>query len=147
MMTNSSDFQLLLIEDSPGDAMLVRQALTDGKVMAQFHHVTDGQAALDYLNQADADGSGTTRPDLILLDLNMPRMDGREFLALLRKDERFKTIPVVVLTTSTIERDVELSYGLGANSFITKPVDVDQLFNAIRVVSDYWFNIVRLPVS
>ena len=83
----------------------------------------------------------------IRLDLNMPRMDGREFLTRLRADDRFKTIPGVVLTTSTTERDVEMSYGLGANSFITKPVDVDQMFQAIRIVSDYWFSVVRLPAT
>ena len=144
-MTVIPKFQLLLIEDEMGDAMLVRHALVEGKVLAEFHHVTDGQAALDYLENASL--SGTGRPDLILLDLNMPRMDGREFLIRLRGDERYKTIPVVVLTTSATERDVEMSYGLGANSFITKPVDVDQMFKAIRIVSDYWFSIVRLPVA
>jgi CheY-like chemotaxis protein len=144
-MTVIPKFQLLLVEDEMGDAMLVRHALTEGKVLAEFHHVTDGQAALDFLENSSVSGGG--RPDLILLDLNMPRMDGREFLTRLRADERYKTIPVVVLTTSTTERDVEMSYGLGANSFITKPVDVDQMFKAIRIVSDYWFSIVRLPMA
>ena len=144
-MTQSSAFQLLLIEDEMGDAMLVRHALAEGKVLAEFHHVTDGQAGLDYLDNSDKTGKG--RPDLILLDLNMPRMDGREFLSRLRADDRYKAIPVVVLTTSTTERDVEVSYGLGANSFITKPVDVDQMFKAIRIVSDYWFSVVRLPAG
>ena len=144
-MTVIHSFQLLLVEDEMGDAMLVRHALAEGKVLAEFHHVTDGQAALDYLENGSLCGRG--RPDLILLDLNMPRMDGREFLTRLRADERYKTIPVVVLTTSATERDVEMSYGLGANSFITKPVDVDQMFKAIRIVTDYWFSIVRLPVA
>jgi CheY-like chemotaxis protein len=143
-MTEIPPFHLLLIEDEMGDAMLVRHALAEGKVLAEFHHVTDGQAGLEYLEKTSTGGTG--RPDLILLDLNMPRMDGREFLTRLRADDRYKTIPVVVLTTSSTERDVEISYGLGANSFITKPVDVDQMFKAIRIVSDYWFSIVRLPV-
>lgn len=142
-MTEIPPFHLLLIEDEMGDAMLVRHALAEGKVLAEFHHVTDGQAGLEYLEKTSTGGAG--RPDLILLDLNMPRMDGREFLTRLRADDRYKTIPVVVLTTSSTERDVEISYGLGANSFITKPVDVDQMFKAIRIVSDYWFSIVRLP--
>jgi CheY-like chemotaxis protein len=143
-MNTVPPFNLLLVEDEPGDAMLVKQALMESKVLSNLVHMTDGQAALDYLN-----GMGPLlkeqRPDLILLDLNMPRMDGREFLGALRADDRYRTIPVVVLTTSTVERDVEQAYGLGANSFITKPVDVDHLFAAIRTVSDYWFTVVRLP--
>jgi len=144
-MSDYPKFHLLLVEDEPADAMLVRQALIDGKVLADFHHVTDGQAALDFLDAAANNGHGEIRPDLILLDLNMPRMDGREFLTKLRADPRFRNIPVVVLTTSNTERDVEMSYGLGANSFITKPVDIDQLFRAIRTAADYWFTVVRLP--
>ena len=138
-------FHLLLVEDEPSDAMLVRHAMSEGKVVASLYHAKDGHEALEYLEAAYADGAQTTKPDLILLDLNMPRMDGREFLSRLRADPRFKTLPVVVLTTSTIERDVEQAYGLGANSFITKPVDVDDLFSAIRMVSEYWFSVVRLP--
>ncbi|MGE5506221.1 MAG: response regulator [Actinomycetota bacterium] len=141
----SEPFQIMLVEDELADAELVRYALTQGKIFAELHHVVDGVAALAYLESADQGQSGHPRPDLILLDLNMPRMDGPTFLGKLRADARWRTIPVVVLTTSEVERDVQQAYGLGANSFITKPVDVDHLFHAIRTTADYWFGVVRLP--
>ena len=144
-MMTPAKFHLLLVEDEPSDALLVKHAISASKILTEFHHVRDGREALEFLEAAYAPGSNVAKPELILLDLNMPRMDGREFLTEIRADARFKTIPVVVLTTSTIERDVEQAYCLGANSFITKPVEVDDLFAAIGMVSEYWFSVVRLP--
>jgi CheY-like chemotaxis protein len=139
----SEPFQIMLVEDELADAELVRYALSQGKIFANLHHVVDGIAGLAHLEAVDR--GEASRPDLILLDLNMPRMDGPTFLGKLRADPRWRTVPVVVLTTSEVERDVQRAYGLGANSFITKPVDVDHLFHAIRTTADYWFGVVRLP--
>ncbi len=136
--------EILLLEDEPSDAYLVKMALKEGKVLANLHHVADGREGLDFLNRAE-NYANAPRPDLIFLDLNMPRMNGYEFLTALKADGRFKSIPVVVLTTSDVEKDVVSSYQLGANSFITKPMDMPQFMQAIRQVGDYWFSLVRLP--
>ncbi len=137
-------FDILLAEDEPGDARLVGEALSESKILCTLHHVPDGVEALEFLHKtgrfADA-----PRPDLVLLDLNMPRCDGREVLREMRADPKLHNIPVIVLTTSDVERDVEISYGLGANSYITKPCDVDQFFHAICAIQNYWFGLVRLP--
>lgn len=136
--------EILLLEDEPSDAYLVKMALKEGKVLAHLHHVPDGREGLDFLNKT-GDYAAAPRPDLIFLDLNMPRMNGAEFLAAMRADERFKSIPVVVLTTSDVETDVVQSYQLGATSYITKPVDMPQFIKAIQQIGDYWFSLVRLP--
>ena len=141
---NSHFAEILLLEDEPSDAYLVKMALKEGKVLANLHHVVDGREGLDFLNKTEK-YVDAPRPDLIFLDLNMPRMNGCEFLAAIKADERYKGIPVVVLTTSDVEKDVASSYQLGATSYISKPVDMPQFIKAIRQVAEYWFNLVRLP--
>ncbi|WP_027388997.1 response regulator [Chrysiogenes arsenatis] len=138
-------FVILLVEDEPADAHLVKMALQENRVLTEVHHVSDGVEALEFLRRQGETFSRVPRPDLILLDLNMPRMDGRELLAALKKDEDFCGIPVVMLTTSDVERDVIASYKLGAAGYITKPVDFEQFAIAIRQLEGYWFTLVKLP--
>ncbi|TAN65938.1 MAG: response regulator [Methylobacter sp.] len=141
---NSNFVEILLLEDEPSDAYLVKMALKEGRVLAHLHHVVDGREGLDFLNKTEK-YADAPRPDLIFLDLNMPRMSGCEFLVAIKADERFKAIPVVVLTTSDVEKDVVRSYQLGATSYITKPVDMPQFIKAIQQIGEYWFSLVRLP--
>lgn len=141
---NSQPFDILLVEDEPADANLVRSALKQNRVLCNMHHVMDGVEALAFLRR-EGQYRDAPQPDLILLDLNMPRMNGREFLEVMKADEELKPIPVVVLTTSDVERDVVASYKLGAAGYITKPVDMDQFIDAIRQLDSYWFVLARLP--
>lgn len=141
----SEPFEILLVEDEPADANLVRLALKESKVFCRLHHVFDGLEALTFLRREGAENANMPRPDLILLDINMPRMNGRELLTALKADEKLASIPVVVLTTSDIERDVAASYKMGAAGYITKPVDIDQFIDAIRQLDNYWFALVKLP--
>ncbi len=136
--------EILLLEDEAADAYLVKIALKENKILARLHHVVDGYEGLSFLQQKD-EYSNMPRPDLILLDLNMPRMNGYEFLAAVKNDERFKSIPIVVLTTSDVESDVVSAYQLGAASYITKPTGIDQFMSMINKISEYWIAIVRLP--
>lgn len=138
--TALSPFVILLVEDDPADAHLVKIALRENHVKSDLHFAIDGVEALEWLRNP-----ANPRPDLVLLDLNMPRMDGREFLAVAKEDKALCDIPVVVLTTSDVERDVIASYKLGAAGYITKPVDMNQFGEAIRCLGDYWFTLVRLP--
>jgi len=137
-------FDILLVEDDPGDAGLTRAALAQAKLVCKLHHVCDGVEALEFLRKKGPH-QGAPTPHLVLLDLNMPRMGGREVLEVMRADPDMQKIPVVVLTTSDVEADIEASYQLGANSFITKPVDIDQFIESVKAMGDYWFSIVRLP--
>ncbi len=141
---NSHFVEILLLEDEPSDAYLVKMALKEGKVLAHLHHVVDGREGLDFLNKTEK-YVDAPRPDLIFLDLNMPRMNGSEFLTAIKADERFNGIPVVVLTTSDFEKDVIGSYQLGAAGYITKPMDMPQFIKAIQQIGEYWFSLVRLP--
>ncbi|AVM73520.1 response regulator [Magnetospirillum gryphiswaldense] len=143
-MPHSQTFDILLVEDDPGDAGLTKAALAQARILCKLHHVSDGVEAMAFLRRQGIHADAPT-PHLVLLDLNMPRMSGREVLAAMRGDEALHKIPVVVLTTSDVEADIETSYELGANSFITKPVDIDQFIDSIKAVGDYWFSIVRLP--
>ena len=143
-MPHSQTFDILLVEDDPGDAGLTKAALAQARILCKLHHVSDGVEAMAFLRRQGIHANAPT-PHLVLLDLNMPRMGGREVLAAMRGDEILHKIPVVVLTTSDVEADIETSYELGANSFITKPVDIDQFIDSIKAVGDYWFSIVRLP--
>lgn len=145
MNAATSAFQILLIEDDPADARLAQIALKEAKVYSVVHHVRDGVEALDFLRRKAPEFATAPRPDLVLLDLNMPRMDGRQVLQSIKGDPDLKTIPVVVLTTSDIDRDIAASYALGANSFVTKPMDVDEFCAVIRGIESYWFSVVRLP--
>jgi Response regulators consisting of a CheY-like receiver domain and a winged-helix DNA-binding domain len=141
----STPFHILLVEDDPADAGLAKRAIREGRILCDVHHAVDGVEALAYLRREGARYANARRPDLILLDLNMPRLDGRGVLAAIKQDPALRGIPVVVLTTSDVDRDVETIYGLGANSFITKPLDLQDFFNVITGLENYWFNIVRLP--
>ena len=147
LMKNIAPFEILLVEDDPADASLVRSALKENKVLCNFYLAADGVEALAFLRREGEAYAAVPRPDLILLDLNMPRMNGREFLAEMKQDEALASIPVVVLTTSEAERDVVASYKLGASGYITKPVDMEQFISAVRQLNDYWFALARLPAK
>jgi CheY-like chemotaxis protein len=138
-------FTVLLVEDEVADANLVQMAFEESRLLATLHHVIDGVEALKFLRQDSEAFADAPRPDLILLDLNMPRMNGREFLQAVKQDDGLRPIPIVVLTTSDVERDVVESYGLGAAGYIVKPVDLDQLIKAIKGIESYWFTVVKLP--
>jgi len=145
MSTEQHRFVVLLVEDEPADAHLVRAAISENHILADLRIAVDGREALEYLRRQGPRFADAPRPNLILLDLNMPRMDGREFLAAIKQEPHLRDIPVVILTTSEVERDVLASYHLGAAGYITKPVDVLQFMAAIRDLGDYWFDLVRLP--
>jgi two-component system response regulator len=136
--------EILLVEDNPGDADLAREALEGSKLHNALHVVGDGVEAMDFLwrkgKRADA-----PRPDLILLDLNLPRKDGREVLAEIKSDADLKRIPVVILTTSKDEEDILKSYNLHANCYITKPIDLSQFLKVVKSIEDFWLTIVKLP--
>ncbi len=136
--------EILLVEDSPGDVRLTMEALRDAKVRNNLSVVGDGAVALAFL-RGEGQYADRTRPDLILLDLNLPRMDGREVLAAIKADPSLKRIPVVVLTTSRAEQDILESYDLHANCYITKPVDLDQFITVVQSIEDFWLAIVKLP--
>ncbi len=135
---------VLLVEDEPADAHLVRLAFEEGQVLVDLHHVIDGVEAFAFLRH-EGTYAGVPVPDMILLDLNMPRMDGRQFLQKIKQDAALHGLPVVVLTTSDAERDMLSSYEQSAAGFVVKPVDVDDFIKVVRGISDYWINIVRLP--
>ena len=136
--------EILLIEDNPGDVRLTVEALRESRVRNQIHVVDDGEKALAFLRRA-GDRANARRPDLILLDLNLPRKDGREVLAEIKQDPHLKTIPVVVLTSSAAEHDILQAYNLHANCYITKPVDLEQFLRVIRSIEDFWLVVVMLP--
>ena len=135
---------ILLVEDNPGDARLTIEALKEGKFKNKLVHVSDGVEALAYLRN-EGQYQDAVRPDLIMLDLNMPRKDGRETLEEIKSDQDLRRIPVVILTTSRAEKDIFKSYDLHANCFITKPVKLPQFFEVVRSVEDFWMTIVKLP--
>lgn len=136
--------KILLIEDNPGDVRLTIEALRDGKVRNNLSVVRDGVEALRYLRR-EGTHAAATRPDLILLDLNLPKKDGREVLAEIKADVSLRSIPVVILTTSQADQDILKSYELNANCYITKPVDLDQFIAIVRSIEDFWFTVVTLP--
>jgi CheY-like chemotaxis protein len=136
--------EILLVEDNPGDVRLTREALREGKVHHRLHVAVDGVAALAYLHR-EGDHAEAPRPDLILLDLNIPKKDGRQVLEEIKADPALSRIPVVVLTTSQAAEDVARTYALHANCYINKPVDFDQFMRVIRAIEDFWFSVVRLP--
>jgi two-component system, chemotaxis family, response regulator Rcp1 len=144
METPIKPIEILLIEDNEGDARLAREALLDSKVINNLHHVVDGIEAMEFLYRTGK-YRDALRPDLILLDLNLPRKDGREVLAEIKKDESLKRIPVVVLTMSSDEQDILKSYNLHVNCFITKPLDFEQFIHVVRSIEDFWLTIVKLP--
>ena len=136
--------EILLVEDNPGDVRLTREALKDAKVVNNLSVVFDGEAALEFLKRRGKHANAP-RPDLILLDLNLPRKDGREVLEEIKRDETLMTIPVVVLTTSKAEEDIVKSYRLHANCYITKPVDFGRFMEVVRQLENFWLAVVHLP--
>jgi two-component system, chemotaxis family, response regulator Rcp1 len=143
-MNASKPIEILLIEDNAGDARLAREALRDGKVANNLSWVADGVEALAYLRR-EGKHESAPRPDLILLDLNLPRKDGREVLSEIKADDKLKRIPVVILTTSQAEEDILKAYHLNANCYISKPVDLDQFIKVVKCIEDFWLTIVKLP--
>jgi CheY-like chemotaxis protein len=135
---------VLLVDDDPGDTLMIREAFADNKVRNELACVTDGVQAMAYLRRA-GEYAGAPRPDLILLDLNLPRKDGREVLAEIKGDPELRTIPVVVLTTSHAEEDVLRSYELHANAYVTKPVDFDRFIEVVRQIDEFFVTVVKLP--
>jgi chemotaxis family two-component system response regulator Rcp1 len=142
--TPGRPIEILLVEDNPGDVRLTIESLKESKVRNNLHVAPDGVQAMEFLRR-EGQHAGAVRPDLILLDLNLPRMDGREVLAEIKSDAGLKIIPVVVLTTSRAEQDVLRSYELQANCYITKPVDLEQFITVVKSIEDFWFTIVTLP--
>ncbi len=136
--------EVLLVEDDPGDVLMTREAFEDNKVANRLSVVSDGVSAMEYLRKQGPYADAPT-PDLILLDLNLPRMDGREVLQALKADEDLRRIPVVVLTTSEAEEDVLRSYALHANAYVTKPVDFDRFIDVVRQIDEFFVSVVRLP--
>jgi CheY-like chemotaxis protein len=136
--------ELLLVEDSPGDIRLTQEALTEAKRAINLHVALDGVEAMAFLRREGAQASAP-RPDLILLDLNLPKMDGREVLAHIKADESLKMIPIIILTTSDAEADILKSYQLQANCYLTKPVQLDAFENLVKTFNDFWLTMVKLP--
>lgn len=141
---NPKPFHVLLVEDNPGDVELTRDALKDGKLFVNLSVVEDGEKALQFLRRAEP-YPNAPRPDLILLDLNLPRKDGREVLAEIKQDPLLRNIPVVVLTTSDAERDIARSYDLGCNCYATKPVGLDEFTGIVKAIESFWLTVVKLP--
>ena len=143
-MSSLKPIEILLVEDNAADVRLTEEALREGKVRNNLHVARDGMEALEFLKR-QGKFAKATRPDLILLDLNLPRRDGREVLAEIKNDPDLKMIPVVVLTTSSAEADILKSYKLHANCYITKPVDLEQFVSVVKSIDDFWLTVVRLP--
>ena len=144
MPEHVESIEVLLVEDDPGDVVLIQEAFEDNKVRNRLHCVSDGVDALRFLRRQD-EFADAPRPDLILLDLNLPRKDGREVLEEIKSDEILKRIPVVVLTTSKAEEDVLRSYKLHANAYVTKPVDFDRFIEVVRQIDEFFVTVVKLP--
>lgn len=144
MTLRAGPVNILLVEDNPGDARLMREALAHDGTPSKLAVVEDGDQALRYLHRNDP-FSEAVRPDLIFLDLNLPKKDGREVLAEVKADESLKRIPVIVLTTSEADRDVQRAYDLHANCYVKKPTDLDEYLDVIRACESFWLTVVRLP--
>jgi chemotaxis family two-component system response regulator Rcp1 len=136
--------QVLLVDDNPGDIRLTMEAWKDAKILIQMHVVTDGMEAMEFLRR-EGEFADSPRPDLVLLDLNLPRKDGRQVLKEIKEDPLLKSIPVVILTTSASQLDIERSYLLHANCYISKPVDMDGFLKVVASIEDFWLTVVRLP--
>jgi chemotaxis family two-component system response regulator Rcp1 len=146
-MTNPSllrPVEILLVEDSPGDVRLTQEVLREGQVLNHLNVVEDGAEAIAYLHQ-EPPYTSVPVPDLILLDLNLPKKDGREVLSIIKKDQLLRRIPVIVLTTSRAEEDILRAYDLHANCYITKPIGLDQFVDVVRSIEAFWLSIVKLP--
>ena len=144
MPQNVELIDVLLVEDDPGDVLLIEEAFADNKVRNRLHTVSDGVEALQFLRR-EGEYANAPQPDLVLLDLNLPRKDGREVLAEVKGDETLRHIPVVVLTTSKAEEDVLRSYKLHANAYVTKPVDFERFIEVVRQIDEFFVSVVKLP--
>jgi two-component system, chemotaxis family, response regulator Rcp1 len=144
MVDENRPVEILLVEDNPGDERLTREALKEGKVYSNLHWVKDGVEAMEFLRR-QGKYSGVPRPDIILLDLNLPKKDGREVLQDIKNDPELKRIPVVVLTTSKAEEDVLRTYNLHANCYVTKPVDLEKFIVVVKSIDVFWLTVVTLP--
>ncbi len=136
--------EILLVEDSPGDARLTREAFKESRVLNNLHLVKDGVEAMGFLRR-QGQYAAALRPDLVLLDLNLPKKNGMEVLAEIKEDPELKRIPVIVLTVSKAEEDILRSYNLHANAYITKPIELDKFFESVKGIEDFWLAIVKLP--
>ena len=143
-MSSSRPIEVLLVEDDEGDVVMTREALEEGKVLNRLHVAADGVEAIEYLRR-EGEHAEAPRPDLILLDLNLPRRDGRQVLAEVKGDDDLRRIPVVVLTTSEAEEDILRSYDLHANAYVTKPVDFERFVQVIQQIDEFFISVVRLP--
>jgi len=144
MVERNGPIEILLVEDNPGDVRLTREALKEGKVYSNLHTVRDGVEAMEFLRR-QGKFRDAPRPDIILLDLNLPKKDGREVLQEIKTDDSLKRIPVVVLTTSKAEEDVLRTYNLHANCYVTKPVDLDKFMVVVKTIDVFWLTVVTLP--
>ena len=140
----SAPIEILLVEDNPGDVRLTQEALKEHKIVNSLQVAKDGVEAINFLRR-EGEHVDAVRPDLILLDLNLPKKDGREVLTEIKKDDDLRRIPVVVLTTSRAEEDIIRTYDCHANCYITKPVDFDQFINVVKSIEDFWLSVVKLP--
>lgn len=143
-MENLAPLEILLVEDDPGDVELTKEALIDSKLLTHLHVVQDGEEAMTFLRR-EGEHDNAPKPDLILLDLNLPKKDGRQVLKEIKEDDDLKMIPVVILTTSTAEEDILKTYKLGANCYITKPVGLEQFIKVVEAIDNFWFTVVKLP--
>jgi two-component system response regulator len=139
-----NNIEILIVEDNKGDARLIKEVFYENKIFNSLHFVNDGIEAMDFL-YGRGKFIGNILPDLIILDLNLPRKDGREVLAEIKSDERLKHIPVVIMTISQAEEDILKSYNLHANCYVTKPIDLGQFTRVVRSIENFWFSIVKLP--
>jgi len=135
---------ILIVEDNPGDARLIKEVLNEGKILNDLHIVKDGVEAMEFLHKR-GEYAKAPRPDLIILDLNLPKKDGREVLAEVKSDQHLKSIPIVIMTTSNAEEDILKSYNLHANCYITKPLDFHQFVKVVESIENFWFSMVKLP--
>lgn len=143
-MEISNIVNILLVEDNPGDAGLIRETLGESKMLVNLYHVSDGFEAMEYLDKTGRH-TASVLPDLILLDLNLPKKSGLEVLSEMKENEKFKHIPVIIMTVSQSEEDIMKSYRNHANCFITKPIDFNRFINVVQAIEDFWFTIVKLP--
>ena len=144
-MSSDKCIQVLMVEDDPGDVDLTKEALKDSKLSMRIAVVEDGEQAVKYLRRQKP-YENAPRPDLILLDLNLPKMDGREVLKEIKCDPDLRTIPICVMTTSEAQADIQRAYGLGANCYVTKPLDLDQFIKVVHHVEAFWLTVVKLPL-
>ena len=142
--TAARPMEILLVEDNPGDVRLTREALREGKVRNRLSVAADGVEALAYLRR-EGEFAAAVRPDVILLDLNLPRKDGRQVLSEIKGDPALRSIPVVILSSSRAEQDVAGAYGLHANCYVAKPIDLDRFISVVRAIEEFWLRVVQLP--